>query len=81
MASTVGKGEGGQAVISNYQSWLRERGHLAVILDQSRIGEGFSFEAVLTDANKLICLEICYLNHGIKSPRQVRKWGISIIVR
>lgn len=37
MTSTVGKGEGGQVVISNYQSRLRERGHLAVILDQSRI--------------------------------------------
>lgn len=46
-------------MISNYQSWLRERGHLGVILDQSRIGEGFSFEPVLTDANMLIYLEIC----------------------
>jgi hypothetical protein len=56
MTSTIGKGEGGQAVISNYQSCFREKGHLAVILDQSRIREGFSFEAVLTDANKLIYL-------------------------
>jgi hypothetical protein len=81
MTSTVGKGEGGQAVISNYQSWLREMGHLLVILDQSRIGEGISFDTVLTNENKLICLEICCLNHGIKLPRQVRKQGISIIVR